>query len=108
MKVLLLALALTAPAWATEENADKAAMFQQAKSNMLSNIDQRINNLNSAKTCINSAADGEALKACRKQMHESMKALKDDMKEQREGLRSKRDELRSKKREEMKKKRGGN
>ncbi len=108
MKVLLLTLVLTAPAWATEENADKAAMFQQAKTNMLTNIDQRISNLNNAKTCINSAADGEALKTCRKQMHDAMKALKDDMQEQREGLRSKRDELRNKKREEMMKKRGSN
>jgi len=98
MKFLLLAL-LAVPSFA-QDTAETGAMFQQAKAHLISNLDARMTNLNNAKSCVNNAADGAALKVCREELNKANRALKDTMKTQREGMRIKRNELRAKKRAE--------
>ena len=107
MKFILFTTLLCLPAFA-QDDAGKAALFQQAKTDMLSNFDQRISNLNNAKTCVNSATDGKALKACHDQLNDATKALKDSMEAQKKAFRSNRDELRAKKRAERAAKKSGN
>lgn len=54
--------------------------FQERKAKMIEHIGKRINVLNTAKSCISSAADRDAMKACRKSQKASMQALKEERK----------------------------
>ncbi len=48
----------------------EAQSFEDQKKKMLTHLDERIASLNSAKSCVQSAADKKALQACRSKMHE--------------------------------------
>lgn len=90
MKVLAVALLVLSAGTFADEVADKAALFGDVKQAVLTNLDQRISNLQEAKTCVSAANDQAALKACKQKMMESQKALHAQMKGQREGFRAKR------------------
>lgn len=96
MKFLMM-IVLCAPMIALAQDDGKAALFQESKADMLSNIETRMNNLNEAKSCVNAATDGAALKACHEKIQAANRELKAEIKDQRKDLRAKRDEWREKK-----------
>lgn len=53
-----------------EQGQNRQQKFQEIKQRMLDRIDQRINTLQDAKSCVEQAQDPQALKACRPQHEE--------------------------------------
>ena len=60
--------------------AKNGKRFEERKAKAVEQIGKRIAVLETAKSCISSAADREALKACRKAQKSSMQALKAERK----------------------------
>lgn len=58
----------------------KQENLNEAKAKIASNIDKRISNLNTFKSCVQSASSREQLKSCREKHRASSKALKSQMK----------------------------
>lgn len=58
----------------------KQENLNEAKAKIASNIDKRISNLNTFKSCVKSASSREQLKSCRETHRASSKALKSQMK----------------------------
>ena len=77
-------------------------MLTKAKAMATENIEAKIGLLNELKSCINSANDRSALKACRKQAKSKRQAHKEASKTKREQFREKRKQMK----EERKKNRG--
>lgn len=100
----LMVLVLSVPMFAMAQDDGKAAMFQEAKANMLSSIESRMSNLNDAKSCVNAATDGAGLKACHEKMQAANRELKEEMKGKRKELKEKRDEWKEKKKADKNKK----
>ena len=96
----LVVLVLSVPMFAMAQDDGKAAMFQEAKTDMLSNIEARMGNLNEAKSCVSAATDGAGLKACHEKIQAANRELKEEIKGQRKDLRAKRDEWKEKKKAE--------
>lgn len=72
MKILLIAtLFMSMSAYADQKEENAATV----KARILTNIDQRISQMQAHKSCISSASDHEQLKACRKSNKEAMKKL---------------------------------
>ena len=92
----LMVLVLSVPMFAVAQDDGKAAMFQEAKANMLSSIEARMSNLNEAKSCVTAASDGAALKACHEKIQAANRELKEEMKGKREGLKAKREDWKEK------------
>ena len=84
MKFLLCLFFVTAPAFAQD-----GELVQKVKSEMLSDLDQRINGLTEAKACVTAANDRPALQACQKKLKAGMDSLRDKRKAQRQELKSK-------------------
>jgi hypothetical protein len=104
MMKFLMVLVLSVPMFAMAQDDGKAAMFQEAKANMLSSIESRMSNLNDAKSCVNAATDGAGLKACHEKMQAANRELKEEMKGKRKELKEKRDEWKEKKKADKNKK----
>lgn len=58
-----------------------AGNFEERKAKLSAHLDERIASLQKAKSCVSSAKDNEALKACREEMHEAGKEMRHQMKE---------------------------
>jgi ABC-type transport system involved in cytochrome bd biosynthesis fused ATPase/permease subunit len=58
----------------------KQENLNEAKAKVTSNIDKRIANLNTFKSCVQSASTHDQMKACREKHRSSSKALKSQMK----------------------------
>lgn len=71
-------------------SAQEKEMFSKAKEHSLSNIDKRIGYLNELKSCVSSASDMAAVKACRQAHKTKVKALKDENESFRESMKSER------------------
>ncbi len=85
-------------AFSLEVRADEGANFATHKSEMLANIEERIAKLQEHKSCVSSANDKEAMKACR----EKMKDWRDGERSEMQEKRKERMEKRLKKMEEKK------
>lgn len=72
--VLSLIFSLTAMAEGKKSFDEKTV--EELKKEILSNLDQRMSLIQSSKSCVQSANTKENLKACGKQMHESMMKMK--------------------------------
>jgi hypothetical protein len=57
--------------------------IEQRKANLISSIDQRINMLQEAKTCVSAAQTPEDLRKCREKLREERKESWEERKEQR-------------------------
>lgn len=77
MRTLILAL-LFLPALSFAE--EKQENLSEVKAKIASNIDKRISNLNTFKSCIQSASSKEQMKSCREKHRASSKALKSQIK----------------------------
>ncbi len=75
-------------ATAHEKESDKKENIDEIKQRVTSNLDQRISNLQAAKSCIQSASDHRAIKECRRQLRDSMEKIEDQNKEERKKRRS--------------------
>lgn len=87
MKVFALALTLLS----SVAFADNHEPFDQAKASAMSNIDKRIENLRSAKSCISAAQDKAALQKCRDNMksaNSELRAVQRERKEMRQKMRA--------------------
>jgi hypothetical protein len=73
---LLMSSALTAFA-----DKIKVRTFEEEKQMILSHIDQRMQTLETSKTCINKASSHEELRNCRHSEKEAMKAIRKEWKE---------------------------
>ena len=79
MKFLIVTLALmTSFVFADEK--PKEPSVQDIKSKIVGNLEQKISNLNTFKSCVQSASSKEALKDCRKSFKETMLKSKVDRK----------------------------
>ena len=63
------------------DDKDGSGNFEEKKARAISEIDERIQKLQEAKTCVSSATDHEAMKKCRASMreyrhHEKMERMK--------------------------------
>lgn len=96
---LMLLFVLPVSAWAQ----GSGAMFEEAKSNAISQIDKKINQLNKAKSCMESASDQKAVKSCRKANREAMKGIRAENKMARKEYKKKRKAMRKEMRKKGKK-----
>jgi hypothetical protein len=71
-------------AFADEEN------FAKAKEMMLTNIDKRISFIQEHKSCVSSAAEKTALKACHEKHNTNMQSLRSERKTMKEEFKSER------------------
>lgn len=55
---------------------EEGKTFEEKKAMMLSGTDERLKHMNELRSCISSAADEAALKACRQKMKEYRKEMK--------------------------------
>lgn len=95
--ILSLLVVLSFSAYAQKGNGKG---FEERKAKAVEHISKRIAVLETAKSCISSAADREALKACRKAQKSSMDALKSERKQWRSERKQKRAERKAKKKNE--------
>ncbi|MCM2281724.1 MAG: hypothetical protein NDI61_07745 [Bdellovibrionaceae bacterium] len=103
MKVLAFAAALifsSSLAFAEETAAPAADMFNEMKTSFLSMLDERITNLNEAKTCVSSATNREEMKKCHSALKQDRMEMLEKMKAAREERRERRKEMREQRREE--------
>ena len=73
-RILVLGILLTSSIALAEKG------FEDNKSRWIQHLSQKISNLESAKSCAQSASDKAALKNCRMNLKASMKSLKDQRK----------------------------
>ena len=77
MKILSVFICLFSFAvWADHHDEKGGKTFEEKKSKMLEHFEKRISHLNEGKSCVSSATDEAALKAC----HQKMKGLREEMK----------------------------
>ena len=90
-KFLVLSCCLLSLAvFADEKESNKKENIEEIKQKVVSNLDQRISNLQTAKSCIQAASDHEGIKQCRKQLKEVMMKLKEENQKERRERREKR------------------
>ncbi len=77
--------------------AEKGPEFDEFKSKIVANIDERIAAMNAHKACVQGAANREALKACREAHKTKMKSLKEENQGERKAWKEKMKERRGKK-----------
>ncbi len=80
MKLLLITALLMSSAFADHTPEHKEKAIGEVKERIAANIDQKIGALNAHKSCVQGAADREALKACRKSHKDAMKKLHEENK----------------------------
>lgn len=76
---LLLAAIVLTFANAQAEDADKGQKLETIKQEMTKHLDERIQSLQAAKTCVTAAADRDALRSCRDQAREDMMEHRGEM-----------------------------
>lgn len=101
MKVLLIATLLMSVSAFAEQKGEN---FDKVKTAVLTNIDQRINQIQAHKSCVQSANNHEALKACRKANKEAMKKLHMENKGERQEWKAGKEERKEKRKAERKSK----
>lgn len=74
--LILILLLLPALSFADQKQEN----LNEVKAKIASNIDKRISNLNTFKSCIQSASSRDQMKACREKHRASSKALKSQIK----------------------------
>jgi hypothetical protein len=75
---------------AVADDSKKAEMFEKRKAHAVQNVDKRIVILTAFKSCISSASNKDAVKACRKINKSSMKSLKEANKALRQSMKDQR------------------
>ncbi len=107
MKFLLVTITLFTSLAFAEDNK-KEQNLDEARARISANIDQRISTLQTLKGCVQSAANKDALKTCRKTNKEAMKKLHMENKEERNEMKadkkSEREERKKNKRDKKGKK----
>jgi hypothetical protein len=98
MKMFILAFSFMLSAQANEQ--DQAQRFQERKEKMISHLDERINQLNKAKGCLQSAQNHDSMKECKNNLKSGMSQLKDDFMDERKEQMMKNEEVRRTKFEE--------
>lgn len=84
-KILLMSLCLVSlSAFSDDDMKDDGKPFEEKKAMMLTKIDERIAKMNEHKSCVQAAADKEAMKACHQKMKEHRKEMKEDWKAKKE------------------------
>lgn len=86
MKVLLIATLLTSFTYADNHKEEN---FNEMKAKVSADIDQRISQMQSHKSCVQSAQNKDAMKACRQLQKEAMKKLHQQNKGEKKGMRGK-------------------
>jgi hypothetical protein len=82
-----LALAFGVPAFASDGNQPPKGPgpnFEERKSELLKNIDERINSLQEGKKCVEAAQNHDDLKACREKQRKEMEKARSEMKDSHE------------------------
>lgn len=93
MKILTVILALSLSTYAFADDHKKGMdgeKLSTAKAKMIEAIDARISALENHKTCVNSAADKNALMECRKKMKDFHAGQKEKRQEMRKNIKEKR------------------
>lgn len=98
MKILLFATLLISTAYADQKEEN----FTTIKATISANIDQKIAQLQSFKSCVQGASAHEQLKACREAHKAAMKKLHEENKGEREEWKAGREERKAKNKEEKK------
>lgn len=84
MKALAIGLIIFASVLAqAEDKADANKGFSERKAKALEMIDKRVSGMQEMKTCVSSAADHNAMKACHEKHHEAMMGMRMEMEEMR-------------------------
>jgi len=96
MKFLLIATLLVSMAHADEKEEN----ITQVKASISANIDQKISQLQTHKSCVQAANDREQLKNCKKSNREAMKKLHEENKSEKESWKSGRNERKEKRKAE--------
>lgn len=65
------------------DETKKTENFAKAKSDALANLEKRISHLQETKSCVSSASDRKALKACRMEARKKGEAMRAEMKDKR-------------------------
>ena len=75
--ILLLSFCLCLPLWANEDGgkADQAAQFAKHKQEMAQGIDAQISMLQTLKSCVSSAQDGDGMKKCHEEQDKRQKEM---------------------------------
>jgi hypothetical protein len=98
MKILLIATLLMSTAYADQKEENIATI----KASISANIDQRIAQLQSFKSCVQSASAHEQLKACREANKAAMMKLHEENKGEREEWKAGKEERKAKMKAEKK------
>jgi hypothetical protein len=98
MKILLVATLLISTAYADQKEENIATI----KASISANIDQRIAQLQTFKSCVQGASGHEQLKACREANKSAMMKLHEENKGEREEWKAGRQERKAKNKEEKK------
>ena len=100
MKLLLIATLLTSFAYADNHKEEN---FSEMKAKASANIDQKISQMQSHKSCVQNAKDHAAMKACRQSQKDAMKKLhkenKGERKEWKAGMKEKREKWKAEKKD---------
>jgi hypothetical protein len=86
MKFLFVSLLIVSPLFADENPQN----IEEAKQRILANIEERINAIQSHKSCIQAATSKEQIKSCHDSHHAQMKKLKEENQAEREVMRAQR------------------
>lgn len=89
MKILIVLLTLSFSALA-DHHGGKGEMFKEVKAKAIENIGKRIGLLNDLKSCVSSANDRKAMKACRESHKPKMEALRAERKAFKSSMKAKR------------------
>ena len=83
--MLVLSLCLSLPVWANEDGGkeDQAAQFSKHKQEMAQGIDAQISNLQTTKSCLSSAQDGDGMKKCFEEQGKRQKEMHDQQEQKR-------------------------
>jgi hypothetical protein len=98
MKILLFATLLISTAYADQKEENIATI----KASISANIDQRIAQLQTFKSCVQGTSGHEEIKACRKANKAEMKKLHEENKGEREEWKAGKEERKAKKKAEKK------
>lgn len=99
MKILLIATLFISFSAYSDQKEDNLATV---KANISANIDQRIAQMQTHKSCIQTANDQQAMKACKEANKEAMKKLHMENKGEREQWKAGREERRKNRKDEKK------
>jgi hypothetical protein len=91
MKSLLLVSLLALSTHVMADQHEKEMNVEEVKQKMLTHIDKRISAMQEHRSCVSSAKDKEALKACRNKMKSHRDAMKEEHMKMRGEMKGKKD-----------------